>query len=313
MQIIILESLGLSAEKMKVYLNDMHKNGHDILYYEQKSDELSVNIDRAKDADILMLVNMNISRDLLSKCSNLKFISVAFTGVDHIDMEYCKLNNIVVSNAAGYSTTAVAELTLNMALSLLRETNWAEIQTRMGGTRNGMLGEELAGKTVGIIGTGAIGIHVAEIFNFMGCRVIAHSRTPKNIDFITYLSKEEVLKQGDIITLHLPLTSETANFIDEQAFKLMKKTALIINTARGNVVDIPELAKALKTGRIAGAAVDVYEKEPPLALNHPLFDAPNTILLPHIGYATIEAIERRTKIVFDNIMLWSKGEAQNVM
>ncbi|MEI7594188.1 MAG: NAD(P)-dependent oxidoreductase [Bacteroidota bacterium] len=312
MKIVILEPIGLSKEIIDSYIFEMTDLGHDVDYYENRSDSVEENIERAKNADVLMLVNMPIPSNILTECKNLKMISVAFTGVDHIDMNYCRENHILVCNAAGYSNHAVSELAVNMALTLMRNTVWAEQQTRNSKSREGFLGRELFGKTVGIIGAGSIGLQTAKLFSAFGCNVIAYSRTRKESTFIKYVEKEVLLKESDIISLHVPLNQSTENLIDKNAFDIMKPEAILINTARGNVVNANDLIEALKNGKISGAALDVYKKEPPLEKNHKLFDVPNLVLLPHIGYATEEAIKLRGKIIFENIKMWERKNPQNI-
>ncbi len=240
-------------------------------------------------------------------------ISVAFAGVDHIPMDLCREKDIIVSNAAGYSNHAVAELVIGSVISLYRKLNWCDSQTRKPATREGFLGSELHGETFGIIGFGEIGSQVAHIANVFGCKVIAYSRTKKVIDNVEFSDLEYILKESDIISIHVPLTNETKQLIGEKELQLLKPTSVLINTARGAIVDNVALSNILKKNLIAGAAIDVYEKEPPLEKDHPLFDAPNTILLPHIGYATEEAIKLRGEIVIKNITAWIQGNPQNVM
>ena len=147
----------------------------------------------------------------------------------------------------------------------------------------------------------------------MGCKVIAYSRTKKEINNVEFSDLESLLKESDIISIHVPLTNETKHLIGEKELKLLKPSAILINTARGAIVDNIALSNILKKNTIAGAAIDVYENEPPLDMDYTLFDAPNTILLPHIGYATKEAIELRGEIVIRNIIKWFEGYPQNVM
>jgi D-3-phosphoglycerate dehydrogenase len=175
---------------------------------------------------------------------------------------------------------------------------------RRGGTRNNFLGRELRGKRVGIVGTGAIGQRTAFLLQHFGCEVVAWSRSEYDdlaAQGIVYLPLEELMKTSDIISLHVPLTTETHHLISRELLQMCKPTAVIINTARGNVVDIDTLADMLNAGMIAGAGFDVYEKEPPLAEDHPLFSAPNCVLVPHVGYATREAFDDRIDIVLSHI------------
>ncbi len=162
-------------------------------------------------------------------------------------------------------------------------------------------GREISGKTVGVVGLGAIGQRVAKLAQAFGCKVIAWNRTPKEVEGVTLVDKETLFKESDIITLHIALNNETRNFVSAEEINLMKESAVIINAARGPVVNTNNLAEALKNGRIAGAAIDVYDTEHPISKDNPLLSAPNTMLLPHIGFATEEAFELRLGIVVKNV------------
>ena len=238
-------------------------------------------------------------------------LSVAFTGVDHIDLEACKKRGITVCNAAGYSTEAVAELTIGMMIAVYRKMVGGDAILRIGGDRQGVLGSELHGKTVGIVGLGAIGQRVALLANAFGCKILGYNRSPKALPHITQVDKDTLLRQSDIITVHLPLNPETKAFIGTNEFALMQPHAVLINTARGPIVSQEALYNALKKGQIAGAAVDVYDQEPPLPLNLELFNAPNLLMLPHMGYAPREAFETRLNIVIRNIEMWLNNTPQN--
>jgi len=313
MRIIQLEPTGIRKEFKESINREFEEMGHEVIFHETKPETDDEKIQRAKDADVLIVSNLPLNKAVLSNCKNLKMISVAFAGVDHIDMEYCYYNNIVVSNAADYSTKSVAEITIGMILALYRKIIWGDSQTRKTESRNNFLGTELFGKTIGIIGLGRIGQQVAKYGETFGCNIIAFNRTSKNIEGIEMKPLKEVIQKSDIISIHTPLTEETKGMIGKKEFELMKSNAILINTARGPIVDYSELAKALSDKSIAGAAVDVYEKEPPIDSNHPLLFAPNTILLPHLGFATEEAIEKRSKIIVDNIKSWFNNNPQNVM
>jgi D-3-phosphoglycerate dehydrogenase len=162
-------------------------------------------------------------------------------------------------------------------------------------------GREISGKTVGVVGLGAIGQRTAKLAQAFGCKVIAWNRTPKEVEGVTLVDKETLFKESDIITLHIALNNETRNFVSAEEINLMKESAVIINAARGPVVNTNNLAEALKNGRIAGAAIDVYDTEHPISKDNPLLSAPNTMLLPHIGFATEEAFELRLGIVVKNV------------
>lgn len=313
MKIVLIESIGYTPQEIIKIKATFKALDHELTNYDNKPENDEEIIKRIQNSDILILSNLPISENVINQCANLKMISVAFAGVDHIPMNLCRKKNITVSNAAGYSNHAVAELTIGSAISLYRKIIWSDIQTRKCSTREGFLGSELYGKTFGIIGTGQIGAEVAHLANSFGCKVLAYNRSSKNIPNVEFCNLNHLLENSDIISVHIPLTNDTKNLISKEKLKLVKPSAVLINTARGPIVDYIALVDALETNKIAGAALDVYEKEPPLDENHPLFHAPNTILLPHIGYATKEAIKLRGKIVMENILKWFDGNPQNVM
>jgi D-3-phosphoglycerate dehydrogenase len=313
MNIVFLEPLALCGCKSEALKNSFNEKGHKLTIYTDRNENEDVLIERAKDADIIALSNIKISKNFLDACPKLKMISVAFTGVDHIDMTSCKERNILVSNAAGFSNESVAELTLGMIISTLRNIAWGDSITRMGGARENYLGTELHGKTVGIIGCGNIGRKVAELCKAFGCFVFAYNRTPLEIEGVKFTDKRTLLKNSDIISIHTPLNDETENLIDFGDFELMKASAILINTARGPVVNKEALYDALYNNRIAGAATDVYDKEPPLDKDDILLKAPNLLMLPHIAYATNESFQKRLQIVIDNILLWIDNKPRNIM
>lgn len=313
MIIVFAEPIGLSSTLKKSFADEMSVIGHTVKYH----DDLPVNqvdlINRASIADILVVSNYKVSEEVIENARHLKLIAVAFTGVDHIPMNLCRSKGILVCNAAGYSTQAVAELTIAMAIDLLRRIVSFDSSTRSGGTRNGFLGGELKGKTFGVIGLGAIGERVAKLANAFDCKVVAWSRTKKIVEGVDFLPFDELLERSDIVSLHLPLNESTRGLINAKSLELMKPTAILINTARGPIVDYAALTIALIGSKIAGAAIDVYEHEPPIEDSHSLFSAPNTILLPHIGFATKEAVEERSGIVLLNIKNWITGNPTNTL
>jgi len=311
MNIVFAEPIGLTNDQKRTFSEDMNLLGHVVIYY----DTIPINQDdllsRTKNSNILVVSNYQVPEDVINKSPALKLIAVAFTGVDHIPLNLCRDKEITVCNAAGYSTNAVAELTIALAIDLFRKLVPFDSITRNNGTRSGFLGRELNGKTFGIVGFGAIGQKVAKLAGAFGCKILVYSRTVKEDKDVIFVELEELLSKSDVVSIHLPLTDKTRGLLDESKLKLMKSNSFLINTARGPIVDSLALTNALKVGIIAGAAIDVYEHEPPIESNHPLFDAPNTILLPHIGFATQEAIEIRGKIVLENIKSWLDGKPNN--
>ena len=303
MKIVFLEPLGLKVPQIEAACEGLKKAGHEVVIYPDRNENLDELIRRAEGAEVVIESNIPLRKDFLDACPKLKMLSIAFTGLDHIDMEECQRRGILVKNAAGYSTEAVAELAIALMIDLYRKVLENDTITRQCNRKGLMPGLEIKGKTLGIIGMGNIGQRVAKLANAFGCKVLAWNRTPKQIEGVTFVDKETLLKESDIVTLHIALNNETRDFITEKEFALMKPNAILVNTARGPVVNEQALANALKEGKIAGAATDVYSKEPPLNQDNPLFDAPNLIMLPHIGFATEEAFVLRLGIVVDNIRL----------
>ena len=316
MKVVVLESLGINDQEFNIISKPLTDNGHELVVYNDgKLDDETLK-SRIKDADIIVIANTPLSAEVIDAAEKLKYISVAFTGFNHIDLEKCKEKGINVSNAAGYSTNSVAEITFGLIISLLRNIVPLEAVVREGGTKNGYKQSDLSGKTLGILGTGDIGSAVAKLGLAFGCKVIAYNRSEKPAlisQGVEYKSLDEVLKASDIVTIHTPLTDETKHLINKDKLALMKTSAFLINTAVGPIVDNDALAAALQNGTIAGAGLDRVDIEPPVPADYPILDAPNVVLLPHIGFATEEAMVRRAEITFKNIIKWQQGEQENIV
>ncbi|MDW2796818.1 NAD(P)-dependent oxidoreductase [Clostridium boliviensis] len=312
MNIVLLESLGIPDSLLNEYAKPFIDAGHSFKAFEKNTDA-KVQIEEAQDADVIMIANMPLSREVISACKSLKFIDVAFTGVDHVNLEAAENKHIAVSNAAGYSTEAVAELTLGLMLSLLRNVIKTDTRCREGKTKDGLVGCELRGKTVGIIGAGAIGTRTAELCKAFGCRVLGYKRniSGNEPDFMEFVSLEELLSSSDLVSLHCPLNEDSRHLINRDTIAKMKRGAFIINAARGPVVDSEALAEALNSGFLAGAGIDVFENEPPIDTAHPLLNSKNTIVTPHIAFASAESMKLRADIVFENLKKWMEGDQIN--
>lgn len=316
MKIVVMEPLGVAMTKIEALAANLQAAGHEFVYYTTKETEQEKLLARVQDADIIMLANQPLSAEIINACPNLKMLSVAFTGVDHVDLAACRARNIMVCNAAGYSTNAVAELVFGLAISVIRNIVPCDARCRTAGTKDGLVGFELFGKTFGVVGTGAIGSRVAKIAAAFGCRVLAYSRSVKaelQQAGVEYVSLDELLAQSDFVSLHVPLTAATRGLLNAEAISKMKQGAVLLNTARGPVVDSEALAAALNSGKLAGAGIDVFEVEPPIATEHPLCSAKNTVLTPHVAFASREALEKRAEIVFANIEKWLAGAPQNIV
>lgn len=316
MKIVLLEPLAISKDVLNELSLNLLNMGHEFISYDKVEKDVEVLKKRVKDADILIIANNPLSGEVIRAANNLKYIAIAFTGYDHIDLEVCKERGIRVSNAQGYATEAVAELTLSMIISLLRNIIPCNEVVKKEGTKEGLVGNELNKKTVGIVGTGAIGLRTAELLKVFNCKLLGYSRSesPRAKELgIEYVSLEELLTKSDIISLHLPLNAKTKGIISKEKIALMKKDAILINTARGPILDSTSLAQALNEGNIAGAGIDVFEIEPPIPSNHPLLNAKNIIVTPHVAFATEESMIKRANIVFDNVYSWIKGKEKNII
>ena len=313
MKIVFLEPLGIPKARLKAMAKEKIGDQAELIYYDTREEDSAILIERSKDADCVVLSNFKYGRDIISQCPDLKMICVAFTGVDHVDIEYCRERGITVCNCAGYSTVAVADLVMGFVINLARNIPECDKVVREGGTKAGLVGYELEGKKFGVIGMGAIGSRVCYLANAFGCKVYAYSRTPKEIENVEFVSMDELLEICDIVSLHVPLNNSTKGLIGKEQLRKMKKNAFLINTSRGPVVDSQALAEALKQRQIAGAAVDVFEVEPPIPREHILLHVPNLIATPHVAFASEQAFEKRAMIVCDNIKRWMDGVPQNVI
>lgn len=273
--------------------------------------------EHVKDKDaILCLLTDKIDAEVMDSAPNLKVISTYSVGFDHIDIEAATKRGIYVTHTPGVLTEAVAEFTWTLLLAVTRKILDADRIIRSGEWNKPwnpffLVGPELRGKTLGIIGLGRIGRAVARKAVAFDMKVIYYDiyrneEMEKNLG-IEYKPLEEVLKQSDFVSIHVPLTKDTYHLIGEKELKMMKKDAYLINTARGAVVDTDALVKALKEGWIAGAGLDVFEQEP-LPPNHPLTKLPNVVLAPHIASATIEARSKMAELAAKNLIAVLKGE-----
>ncbi len=313
MKLVIIEPLGVEDEKLLSMAAEALPDSLEIQYFDTRTTDTAELIARGKDADIIAVSNLPLNADVINGCENLKMLAVAFTGTDHIAMDACRAKGVTVCNCSGYSNAAVSDLVFGMIVALYRRMIACDRVVRDGGTKDGLIGFEMEGKKFGVVGTGAIGLKVAAIAQAFGCQVYAYSRTKKDIPGITYVDLDTLLSTCDIVSLHTPLNDATRGMIGKEQLALMKPNAILINTARGPVVDSAALAEALNSGKIAGAGIDVFEGEPPIAKDHPLLTAKNVIATPHVAFATKEALVKRAVIVFDNIVKWMDGNPQNVI
>ena len=313
MKLVIIEPLGVAKEKLLNLATATLGNQVEIIYYDTRVTDTVELIQRGKDADIIAVSNLPLNSEVIEGCPNLKMLAVAFTGVDHIAVDTCKAKGITICNCSGYSNAAVSDLVFGMIIALYRNMVSCNEVVRQSGTKDGLIGFELEGKKFGIIGTGAIGLRTANIAKAFGCEVYAYSRTVKEDTGLIYTDLDTLLQTCDIISLHVPLNAHTKHLINAQKLALMKPNAILINTARGPVVDSQALADALNSHQIAGAGIDVFEMEPPVPSDHPLLHSINMIVTPHVAFATKEALEKRAVIVFNNILNYLNGSPTNII
>ncbi len=261
------------------------------------------------DADVIVSVfGHKLNNSMLDKADKLKMIANYGAGYDNVDIDYCNKHGILVTNCPDPVTEPTAELAFGLMLAVVRNIVDMNIKLRSderlqwGVMRN--LSSTLLRKKIGIVGMGAIGKAIARRAVASGMDVYYYNRNrlQKEIENrynATWLPFDELLKQSDVVSLNVPLSSETIGLIGERELKLMKKSSFLINTARGAVVKEKELIVALKNGEIAGASLDVFENEPKIPIE--LFDLPNIVLMPHLGSATLEAREEMSRVVAHNI------------
>ena len=315
MKISLLEPLGVSEQLIRELSAPILERGHEFTYYPSKTTDPEELKRRSAGCEVVMIANNPYPDDVVRSLDQLKLLNVAFTGIDHVGLDACRDKGVTVCNAANYSNETVAELVIGMTIHLLRKITEAERAVRSGGTSAGLAGREIAGRTVGIIGTGRIGMITARLFLAFGAKVIAYSRTVRHEAEalgIEYRSLEEVMRESDIISLHTPNNASTRGMISRELIALMKPTAIFINCARGPIIDDQALADALNEGRIAGAGVDVFNVEPPLQDDQPLLHAKNCLVTPHVAFLSEEAMIRRAHIAFQNTLAYLDGKPENV-
>uniref|UniRef100_A0A7C3WK83 Glyoxylate reductase n=1 Tax=Thermofilum pendens TaxID=2269 RepID=A0A7C3WK83_THEPE len=274
-------------------------------------------LEKVKDKDgLLCLLTDKIDKEVFDAAPNLKVVSTYSVGFDHIDVAEATRRGVYVTNTPGVLTDAVAEFTVGLILAVTRRIVEADKLIRSGGWDKPwhpyfLTGPELRGKTVGLIGLGRIGVAVAKRLSSFDVKMLYYDierrwdvETVLNIE---YTDIDTILREADIVSLHVPLTKDTYHLINEERLRKMKKTAYLINTARGAVVDTAALIKALEESWIAGAALDVFEQEP-LPPDHPLTKFENVVLTPHIASATIEARQRMAELAAKNLVAVLKGE-----
>ena len=312
MKIVLLDSKTLGDD---ISLDAIKALGDFTHYPKTAPQEVST---RIKDADVVVTNKVKLTEELLKTAPNLKLICVTATGYDNVDAEYCKINNIALSNVKGYSTECVSQLTVSMALSLMNhlrvfddyvkcgEYSKSGIQNKLEPTFN-----EIYGKTWGVIGLGNIGKRVADIAKVLGCNVLAYKRTP--VDEYNCVDLETLIRESDIISVHIPSSTDTVGLINEKMLSIMKERAILVNVARGNILDEKAVADAILKGKLYGFGCDVYSTEP-FPESHPysaLSNCDNVILTPHMAWGGIETRLRLVDEVAKNIKAFFEKEKRN--
>lgn len=306
MKIVIPEKIELTKDQIEE-LEDIG----DLIAYDNFPTKKQM-LERVKNADIVVLDwSASLLNPLLDKLKKLKLISCLYTGIDDLNVEKAKSLGIKITNIQDYSTESVSEFVFGLILTLIRKINISDNEVRNGEWVQRM-GNELEGKTLGIVGLGRIGTRVAEIAKTFKMKVIAYTRTPKNIKNVKMVSLEELLKRSDIITLHCNLNPETENLISKKEFNMMKSNCLLIDCARGKIIKEKDLIQALKNKKIAGVGLDVFTNEP-IEKNNSLLKFNNVVLTPHIAWNTKEAYERKIQIGIENIKAFTEGKSKNMV
>ncbi len=268
-------------------------------------------IERIRGHEVVIVNKSMIDREVIDACPEMKLVCVAATGMNNIDLEYARTKGVQVKNVAGYSTQSVVQVTFAALLNLLCQVSYFDRYVKSGEytqspifTHYGREFWQLAGKKFGIIGLGTIGQEVARVANAFGCEVVYYSTSGKNNHPVyKRLEMEQFLKESDIVSIHAPLNPATNGLIDYTKICLMKPTAILTNMGRGGIVVERDLVRALNENRIAGAAIDVYSKEP-MDPGHPYLsvnDPAKLILTPHVAWASVEARELLVKMMAKNI------------
>ena len=314
MKIVILDGRALNPGDMTY--DAVNQFGEVIIY--QQTDSPEEAIARIGNSQIVLTNKVPITRQILDACPDIRLICVLATGYNIVDVNACKEKGIPVCNVPSYGTAAVAQFTLALMLEICHQIghhNQAVHNGKWCASTNFCFWDtpqmELGGKTLGIIGFGRIGQAVAKLAEAFGMRVLAYSRTPKE-QLANFVDLDTLLAESDFVSLHCPQFAETTGMVNAEFIGKMKDGAVLINTARGGLVDEQALCDALVGGKLSAAAVDVVSAEP-MKQDNPLLNAPNCIITPHIAWAPKESRQRLLDCVVENIRCFLNGNPQNVV
>ena len=319
----------------KDYLSEKFGNTLEISFNSEVLNSESVST--ARDAEgIVVFIYSTVNKQVLDQMPNLKFIATMSTGFDHVDIEECKRRNITISTVPTYGENTVAEHAFALIFAISRRIIESHERVREGNfSPSGLTGFDLFGKTLGVIGVGSIGTHVIRIAKGIGMEVLGYKRTPDpklaaDLGF-RFVTMDELLSQSDIITVHVPYNQETHHMLNQDAFSKMKNGVIIINTARGAIIDTTALVDALQSGRVAAAGLDVLEEESMIREeqellhrefpiedlktvleNHMLLNNPKVVITPHNAFNSREALMRILRTTEENIYGFLSGTPKNL-
>ncbi|OGH17741.1 MAG: hypothetical protein A2868_00155 [Candidatus Levybacteria bacterium RIFCSPHIGHO2_01_FULL_40_15b] len=319
----------------KDYLSEKFGNTLEISFNSEVLNSESVST--ARDAEgIVVFIYSTVNKQVLDQMPNLKFIATMSTGFDHVDIEECKRRNITISTVPTYGENTVAEHAFALIFAISRRIIESHERVREGNfSPSGLTGFDLFGKTLGVIGVGSIGTHVIRIAKGIGMEVLGYKRTPDpklaaDLGF-RFVTMDELLSQSDIITVHVPYNQETHHMLNQDAFSKMKNGVIIINTARGAIIDTTALVDALQSGRVAAAGLDVLEEESiireeqellhrefpiedlkTVLENHMLLNNPKVVITPHNAFNSREALMRILRTTEENIYGFLSGTPKNL-
>ena len=316
MKIVVLDAFAMNPGDLK--WNALKELGETEIYDRSSLDETRK---RIADADIVLTNKSLLNKDIIDAATKLKYIGVMATGYNIVDITAAHTRNIIVTNVPAYSTASVAQLTFAFILEMANHTalyaesvnkgDWVKSKDFSYHLKPIM---ELQDKTLGIIGFGQIGKAVAKIAVAFGMKVISSHKHPERdkMEGVSFVDEKTCFSEADIVTLHCPLNEKNMQFVNKELLSTMKPTSFLINTSRGGLINEHDLAEALNSGVIAGAALDVLSTEPPSADN-PLLHAKNCLINPHVAWATFESRSRLMDVVVNNVKTFLEGKAENVV
>ena len=326
MKIVILDGYTLNPEYKNSNqidfssLENIANTKNEVIFYERTSPTQT--IERIADAQIILVNKVLITKEVIDSCPNLKYIGLCSTGTNVVDLDYAHQKGITVTNVPSYSTAGVSQLVFSFILEFTNHVKLHSDDVHSGGWIKSpdfcywkAPLTELPGKTLGIVGFGAIGKQSTKIAQAFGMNVVCFTRSPEKLkDFpeIKAVSFEELCKNSDFISLHCPLTEQTKNLINKDSINLMKNSCVVINTARGPIVNEEDMAFALKNNQISGFACDVVSVEP-MQKENPLLNCPNCLITPHIAWASLETRQRLFGEIVKNLESFILGKERNIV